>query len=157
MHCDRGRLVTIAAPYDHQWALLCDRTGIERRREFATLDDRNAHADEVRAVVAAWAKPLTKSEVLATLGGLVPCAPVNDAEDIFNDPNVSARSMLSPIAHPGSSRQVTVAGNAIKCSATIRRRRGQLRRSVSTPTRCSAAWASAMTRFRDLRARSIIA
>ena len=47
----------------------------------------------------------------------VPCGPINDMGDVFQDPQVLARAMRQEIPHP-TAGQVSVPGSALKMSAT---------------------------------------
>src|SRR5205809_71353 len=80
-----GGAVTIAAPTDHHWTLLCAAMGRPELAADARYDHnlkRVAAAGEVRAIVTGWTRRHTKREVVAALGGKVPVGPVNTAQDI---------------------------------------------------------------------------
>ncbi|MCW2691586.1 MAG: CoA-transferase [Mycobacterium sp.] len=113
--------MTIAAPRDHLWRLLCDGIGrpeLGTDERYATNAARVAHCEEVRAAVSSWTSARTNGEVLATLGGLVPCGPVNTVADIVADPHVKARQMIVELEHPGSPTPVSVVGTPIKLTGT---------------------------------------
>jgi len=120
--------VTIAAPTDNHWALLCDAVG---RPDLAT-DDRYSsnlrrvkHGDDVRKIIAGWTIGRTKAEIVEVLGGKVPVAPVNTIADIYADRHTAARGMLVEVEQPGSANPVTIVGPPIKLTETpsaIRRR-----------------------------------
>ncbi|MEM7219077.1 MAG: CoA transferase [Pseudomonadota bacterium] len=109
--------VAIAAPVEHHWAILCRAMG---RPEL--IDDertrsnprRTRHAEFVDAQVAAWTSDHTKAEIIAALGGQVPCAPANTMADIFADPHAAARDMLQRFQYPGANPEATLSGNPIK-------------------------------------------
>ena len=113
--------VTIAAPGDHHWRLLCELMGrfdmLEDPR-FNTNLDRVDHCAAIREAVTAWTSARTKAEVLAELAPLVPCGPVNTIKDIVPDPHTARREMLAHIPQPGSRRDVYVAGTPVKMTAT---------------------------------------
>ena len=113
--------VTIAAPGDHHWRLLCELMGrfdmVEDPR-FETNLDRVAHCAAIREAVTAWTTDRTKAEVVAELAPLVPCGPVNTIEDIVVDPHTARREMLVHIPQPGSNRDVYVAGTPLKMTTT---------------------------------------
>jgi crotonobetainyl-CoA:carnitine CoA-transferase CaiB-like acyl-CoA transferase len=113
--------VTIAAPTDSQWRRFCQITGrpeLGTDERYSTNAARVRHAGEVRGIVSEWTGERTRAEITAALGGEVPVAPVNGVEDIFADPHVKAREMLVEVDQPGSPRPVTIAGSAIKLTAT---------------------------------------
>ncbi len=111
--------VTIAAPSERHWQLLCDIMGRGELGEdprYATNAARVQHADEVRRMVSDWTRTMTKAEVVDLLSGLVPCGPVNTVRDIVADPHVAVRGMLAEVEQPGSARRVRIAGSPIKLS-----------------------------------------
>jgi crotonobetainyl-CoA:carnitine CoA-transferase CaiB-like acyl-CoA transferase len=124
--------VTIAVLSPEHWrelAVLVDRPELGGDPRFATTDARLARADEVRGLLSAWTSVRTKGEIVAVLGGRVPCAPVNTAADIFSDPHVAAREMIVEVDHPtgptGVPAVARLAGVPVKLTATpgsVRRR-----------------------------------
>lgn len=55
-----------------------------------------------------------RQQSAASWRGRVPVAPINNVQDIFNDPHVKARQMLSTVEHPGTSTPVTIVSSPIK-------------------------------------------
>jgi crotonobetainyl-CoA:carnitine CoA-transferase CaiB-like acyl-CoA transferase len=72
----------------------------------------------VEQVVANWTGPRTRAQVVEAIGGKVPCGPVNTAADIFADPHVRAREMISEFELPGDNGQASIVANPIKFTAT---------------------------------------
>lgn len=113
--------ISIAAPGPGHWAALCEAMG---RPDL--IDDeraRNVHVRSrnqgfVEAIVAGWTKTLTKQQVMQAIGGKVPCGPVNTAADIFADPHVAARQMLTEFEMPGDNPPATIVGSPIKFTNT---------------------------------------
>ena len=117
----RDGWVAIAAPRDHLWRKLCaimGRPGLGEDPRFATNEERVRRAPEVRRIIAEWTSVRTKAEVVAALGGAVPCGPLNDARDILVDPHVAARGMVVWLEHPGCAGPKAVAGPPIKLTET---------------------------------------
>ena len=117
----RDGWVAICAPADHQWRELCAAMGrpeLADDSRFATNAARVEHCEEVRRLVTDWTSARTKAEVVAALGGRVPCGPVQDAAEIFADPHVRAREMLVELEHPGCGRPRAVAGVPVKLTLT---------------------------------------
>jgi crotonobetainyl-CoA:carnitine CoA-transferase CaiB-like acyl-CoA transferase len=109
--------VTIAAPNERQWSLLCAAMGraeLAEDERFRTNSARLEHADLCRQVICEWTGRHTRSQVMTALAGRVPAGPVHDAADIAADPHVAAREMIVEVDHPGSSRKVRLAGTPIK-------------------------------------------
>jgi crotonobetainyl-CoA:carnitine CoA-transferase CaiB-like acyl-CoA transferase len=89
-----------------------------RDPRFVSRAARRAHAAEVNALVADWTATRTKAELTGILGGVVPFGPVNTVADIFADPHVAARSMISTVPHADSrARPWRVAANPLRFSA----------------------------------------
>lgn len=113
--------VTIAAPLDHIWhevALLIGRTDLAEDPELAKGAGRARNADRVREAITAWTSARSRAEILAVLGGRVPCGPVNTVTDIFADEHAARREMIVEIDQPGLDRPVHVTGSPIKMTAT---------------------------------------
>ncbi|GAC1332218.1 MAG: CoA transferase [Mycobacteriales bacterium] len=113
--------VTVAAPHDHQWQLLAAAVGrpeLGTDDGFATNAARLERRREVEELITGWTAGRTRAQITETLGGTVPCGPVNTADVILADPHVAARSMLVELEQPGSAQPATVAGTPIKCSRT---------------------------------------
>lgn len=111
----------IAAPTQNHWALLCahmERTDLIHDPRTLSNKDRVEHAPFVKETVSSWTKARTTREVIEILGGSVPVGPVNDAEDLFNDPHLHARKMLVAVDHPGSPRPVVLPNSPIHFTAT---------------------------------------
>jgi crotonobetainyl-CoA:carnitine CoA-transferase CaiB-like acyl-CoA transferase len=112
--------VTVAAPSDHHWRLLTDLMGhpaLGDDARYATNAARLARAGEVYRHVEDWTRTRSTADVVAVLGGRIPCGPVASAADILADPHGRARDMLVDLPHPGGST-VTVAGTPVKFTAT---------------------------------------
>ncbi len=113
--------VAIAAPGDNHWKILCEAIGRPELGDdpnYATNPKRVRRAEEVRDILRGWTSVRTKREIIAALGGKVPCGPVNTVKDIFEDPHPAKRGMIVPIDHPGIERKVAIASSPIRMSAT---------------------------------------
>ncbi len=113
--------VAIAAPGNAHWETLCQ---IMQRPDL--IDDtrtkntfvRRKNQDFVETQISTWTKQQTRQEIVAQLGGKVPCGPVNTAEDIFNDPHVRAREMITEFELPGDNPKASIVGTPIKYTKT---------------------------------------
>lgn len=109
--------VTVAAPGDKHWAMLCELIGrpeLVADTRTSSASARVRHSNFVHEVLADWARPRTKAEIASLLGGRVPIGPVNDAADLFADEHLAVRGMLASVEQPGGARPVVVAGRPIK-------------------------------------------
>lgn len=113
--------VAIAAPGPGHWQALCEAIGrsdlVEDEKTRNTFV-RRKHQHFVEGVISDWTAARTKAEVVVSLGGKVPCGPVNTAADMFADPHVAARGMISQLDLPGANRPVAIVGTPIKYTAT---------------------------------------
>jgi succinyl-CoA:mesaconate CoA transferase len=111
--------VVIAAFGDNHWSALCE--AIDRpdlAADYPTTSDRLENRTTLREAIAEWTIRHPSDEIEETLRGSVPCAPVQDTADIFEDPHVRDRDMLVDVEQPGTGRDVTVAGQPIKLSSS---------------------------------------
>ncbi|SEV96385.1 succinyl-CoA:mesaconate CoA-transferase [Natrinema salifodinae] len=116
----------VAAFNDNHWAALCEAMDRPDLAEaYPTAADRLANREALREELAAWAADRTNEELVGTLEGRVPAAPVQNTEEIFDDPHVHARDMLVPVEQPGADADVEIAGTPIKMTETPPRPRGR--------------------------------
>ncbi|MCB1686789.1 MAG: CoA transferase, partial [Pseudomonadales bacterium] len=113
--------VSIAAPGPGHWQALC----VAMAREDLVDDERTRNTylrrrnqAFVETVIADWTSARTKAQVMAAIGGKVPCGPVNTAEDLFADPHLKARGMITEFDLPGDNPRVAIAGSPIKYTHT---------------------------------------
>jgi succinyl-CoA:mesaconate CoA transferase len=111
--------VVIAALTDGQWRVLCEK--MDRPDLAADYPDDASRIENrayLREQMAEWAAEHTTEEILATLDGDVPAAPIQDVADVFEDDHVDARDMLLEVDQPGTDETVHVAGTPIKMTET---------------------------------------
>ncbi|WP_306057798.1 succinyl-CoA:mesaconate CoA-transferase [Natronococcus wangiae] len=109
----------IAAFGTNHWNEVCAAMEREELAEaYPTAADRLEHRTELREEIAAWAADLETEELVETLEGRVPVAPVQNTADIFDDPHVRDREMLVPVEQPGADETVEIAGSPIKMTET---------------------------------------
>ena len=109
--------IAIAAPVDKHWQLLCDimdRADLINDERTRTNVDRSANQEFTEAAVAAWTMTKSNAEIVALLGGKVPCGPANTMADIFDDPYVAERGLLEEFQLPGNNPSIKLAASPIK-------------------------------------------
>jgi crotonobetainyl-CoA:carnitine CoA-transferase CaiB-like acyl-CoA transferase len=116
-----GSLV-IGAANDKLWQKLCEIMGkpeIATKPEFDNNWKRVQSHEAVKAVVEAWTMTKPVSEVVEMLlAAGVPVAPINNIEQVVNDPHIAgAREMFVEVEHPKAGR-MKIAGSHIKLSET---------------------------------------
>jgi crotonobetainyl-CoA:carnitine CoA-transferase CaiB-like acyl-CoA transferase len=124
-----GDLV-IAAQVDDSWkrfAELVERNagpaGFGADARFHTLNGRNAHREEILAVVQPWVAGHSVANVLDMLDSVdVPCAKVQRIDEVLRDPQIIARGMVVEQQHPryGALRLPNLPFRFSGCDTTIR-------------------------------------
>jgi formyl-CoA transferase len=85
---------------------------------FATNPMRVGHRDTLVPLLAEMVKRKTKQEWIDALEAAgVPCGPINDLREVFENPQVIARAMRVDLPHP-TGGQVGLVRNPIRMSAT---------------------------------------
>lgn len=116
-----GSLV-IGAANDKLWQKLCaimKQPDLGEKAEFDTNWKRVQRHEEVKVLVEAWTitKPV-KEIVEALLAAGIPAAPINNIEQVVNDPHIAgAREMFVEVDHPKAGK-MKITGSHIKLSET---------------------------------------
>jgi len=113
--------ITIAAPTDGWWAILCGLIGREDLLDDPSIKTQAQRADNrtlVYGAVEAFTEKHTKQELKEIFGGKIPFGPVYSVLDIFADDHYEAREMLVDVEQPGSATPVKLAGTPIKMTET---------------------------------------
>jgi glutaryl-CoA transferase len=113
--------VVVAVGNDGQFARLCEVAGrpdLPRDPRFATNAARVEHRGALVPVLAALLAGRTSQEWMAALEEAgVPCGPINDLAQVFDDPQIVARGMRAEVPHPLAGK-VPVVGSPIHLSET---------------------------------------
>ena len=113
--------ISIAAHQENFWRDLCkqmQRPELASDPRYSTNAARVQHDAEVIETVASWTRRHTKADLALQLGGIVPIGPVNNARDIYHDPHMQARDMLTSVQQPGSQRESVIVNTPIRMSET---------------------------------------
>ena len=100
----RDGFVNIGAANEKQWQNLClalDFPDLAFDRRFDTMAGRLANYTELRGILDAALRKLTRAEVfelLATYG--LPVGPINTVAEVLEDPHIHAREMVQELTHP---------------------------------------------------------
>jgi crotonobetainyl-CoA:carnitine CoA-transferase CaiB-like acyl-CoA transferase len=94
-----AQYVVISGPVDSQVVRVLELMGAatdENRARFGHASERNANADELDGMVAAWVATLDASELLIALGDArIPAVRVHDVADLLADPHIRARGSIA--------------------------------------------------------------
>ncbi len=111
----------IAVGNDAQFARFCAVAGLEALASdprYATNPARVSHRDELVAIIAGRLATRPAAQWLAELeAAQVPCGPINDLAQVFEDRQVIHRGMVATLAHPEAG-EVRVVANPVRFSAT---------------------------------------
>lgn len=108
----------LAVGNDDQWRRFCDVAGLEHDERFATNRQRVEHYDQLRPLLESALQAHPRAywiERLTNVG--VPCGSVRDLHEVFSDPQVIARHMLTELEH-ASAGAVKLIGTPLKFSDT---------------------------------------
>ena len=113
----------MAAGNDGQFQRWCQCAGADELAgdpRFATNPLRVANRTALYPLMIPYFKAKTTKEWVDGLAALgVPCGPVNDIGQVFEDPQIQAREMKIELPHhQAASDMVSLLGNPIKMSAT---------------------------------------
>ena len=96
-------LVNLAAPGARLWQRFCDALDADALRDdpaYATGRDRAANKDRLKADINAVTRGYTTAELVDRLNAAgVPCGPINDIGQAFEDPQVRHLKMAKPAPH----------------------------------------------------------
>ena len=115
--------VILAVGNDRQFQGWCQCAGADDLAadpDFATNPLRIANRERLYAAMPAYMEARTTAEWLDILADAkVPCSPVNNIEQVFENEQVQAREMRIEMDHPkAGSGKVPLIGNPLKMSAT---------------------------------------
>jgi crotonobetainyl-CoA:carnitine CoA-transferase CaiB-like acyl-CoA transferase len=110
--------IVIAVANDKLWASFCEAVGWAPDPRYATNALRVANRGTLEPAISALfrQKPLAHWQQLLKEHG-IPCAPVRNLREVFEDPQAAAREMFPTVQHP-TAGEVHVTGLPIKFSAT---------------------------------------
>ena len=111
--------ITVGGNNEKLWRRLCEAIGRPELIEaFPTNDDRMARRPELaRELESALAARTTDEWVEALIEAGVPCGPIHDYRQVFEDPHTQAREMEVRIEHP-TEGEISTLGIPVKLSDT---------------------------------------
>jgi formyl-CoA transferase len=114
--------MVIGTANDKLWQSLCKimhRPDLAAKEEWARVRDRVQHNAAVKVEVEKWTQQHKVADLVdMLLTGGVPAAPINNIEQVVNDPHIAgAREMFVEIEHPKAGK-LKITGSHIKLSDT---------------------------------------
>jgi crotonobetainyl-CoA:carnitine CoA-transferase CaiB-like acyl-CoA transferase len=108
----------IAVGNDDQWRRFCQVAGMDDDERFRTNRQRVTRYDELKPILTGILKHDTRQRWIDRLQAAgVPCGSVRNLEEVFADPQILAREMLTSVDHP-TIGPLKVLGVPIKLSRT---------------------------------------
>jgi crotonobetainyl-CoA:carnitine CoA-transferase CaiB-like acyl-CoA transferase len=108
----------LAVGNDELWKKFCTVAGLDLDERFATNRERVAGYDQLRPILAARLRTLTRAEWMTRLAAAgIPCGSVRDLREVFDDPQLAAREMLAELQHE-TIGALKVVGTPVKLSDT---------------------------------------
>jgi crotonobetainyl-CoA:carnitine CoA-transferase CaiB-like acyl-CoA transferase len=102
----------------NKFCAVCGAEELPKDPRFATNAGRVANRDALDPILEAiMVKRTTKEWVAALDAGGVPCGPINNIKDVFDDPQVIARGLRLELAHPTAGKAPSIA-SPMRFSAT---------------------------------------
>lgn len=96
--------VIICVANNAQWEAFLEaieREDLKDDHRFKDQVGRAKNSDDVEEIVLDWLKPLTREEALRRLREKkVPCDPVPEIDEVFDDPQLNHRGMIQELIHP---------------------------------------------------------
>ena len=100
--CSDGKHLVVGANNEPIFARLCDAMDRPALKELDSNEKRVAEHERVEGALREWLLGLTSAEACARLeAAAVPCSPINDAQDIFDDPHFRARQLFETVSANG--------------------------------------------------------
>jgi formyl-CoA transferase len=113
--------IIVAVGNDSQYRKFVEagnRPELANDERFATNPMRVRHRDTLVPLLAEMVKTRTKQQWIAALEAAgVPCGPINNLDEVFDDPQVIARRLQIDLPHPAAGK-VKLVGSPMKMSAT---------------------------------------
>jgi len=104
--------IILAVGNDSQFASFCQAAGcaeLAQEPRFKTMSQRIVHRAELIPLIADVMRTRTKHEWIALLEAAnVPCGPINNMKEVFEDPQVLHRELRVDIPHPSGGSAAVV-------------------------------------------------
>ena len=113
--------VNIAAAGDTIYARMCDALGVPdlaTHADYATAQSRSDNRVALNAAIAECSKRYASRDLITLLNDAgVPCGPINNMDEVFDDPQVVHLGMASSVPQPEGG-ELRLVGPAMRLSRT---------------------------------------
>jgi formyl-CoA transferase len=120
IRCSDG-YITLGAASTRTWERLAHALGradLLERADYAHATDRVKNRERLAEEIETVTKTRERAHWLSVLEqDGVPCGPILDSQEVFDDPQVRARELVQELDHPEAGR-IRVVGPAVKLSET---------------------------------------
>lgn len=104
--------IVIGIGNDHLWDVFCscipEFNSLLEDERFKTNESRSRNEAALKPLIESWTKKHKTSELLDITNKFgIPCSPVNNIEEVVNDPNTKHRQMLYEFDHPIAGKMRT--------------------------------------------------
>ncbi len=117
----KDKYLVVAVGNQKLWDTFCEAIGRPELLKDERFEDNRARTENSEALEAilneAFKEKTTKEWMELLEAKSIPCAPVNNIEDVVNDPQVKARRMIEEVEHPLLGK-IQIPGMPIKLSKT---------------------------------------
>lgn len=117
----KDKYLVVAVGNQKLWNVFCEAiqlSDLQKDERFKDNRCRTENAEELESILNEKFKEKTTMEWIELLEEHeIPCAPVNQIEDVVNDPQVKARQMIEEVDHPLLGK-IKIPGMPIKMSRT---------------------------------------
>lgn len=114
-------IICIAERHWRTLAELMGRMDLLEDERYATKSKRANHVDAIDQIVSDWVADKKQDDLIdVLLENSVPCAPVQEIDDIVSDPQLEQRGMLNRLANQGDGREeIPIPGMPIKFQSGV--------------------------------------
>ncbi len=100
--------VVLTVTSDEEWVALCGVIGrpeLARDEQYATVESRCAHHDEIDGIIEGWTRSLEHQEAARLLRAAgVPAGPILDVSELYDDPHLQARGFFETVEDTEAGR-----------------------------------------------------
>lgn len=110
-------VLSIGGAMFRRWARTVGRTDLINDPRLQSDQERADNHQAITDAMTAWTRQRTSAEAVAALeAARIPCGKIYDLAEVFDDPQVQARRLFTPLDYPGSPAPVPIAATPVRLS-----------------------------------------